>query len=276
MSIGIVVYTNETNLPILKLFLKYLFKHNSNIRIPIYAVANKFTKSDLPYSDKVTYLSANVEWSSTGAHFASTLNNVLPQIKEDYIFYFCEDYIMTNPINTGALNALTKLIDDERIDMFSFASMYAARFGWTVMDIDYTGYGFNPNIFHYTDIEYKHAFSVQPCIWKKSSLHKLVQENPNMSLHDMDNSILEGKNQYNLACTDFKIYDGAYDPEYFIIGYKEIIRHGVFLSNKNGQHMSDDNHAEVFIRKLIKENNLHNDPDYDKYIGFDKNIVDTW
>lgn len=275
MSIGIVVYTNETNLPILKLFLKYLFKYNSNIKIPIYAVANKFTKSDLPYSDKVTYLSANVEWSSTGAHFASTLNNVLPQIKEDYIFYFCEDYIMTNPINTGALNALTKLIDDERIDMFSFASMYASRFGWTTMDIDYTGYGFNSNIFYYTDIEYKHAFSVQPCIWKKLSLYKLVQDNPNMSLHDMDNSILKGKDQYNLACTDFKIYDGAYEPEYFIIGYKEIIRHGVFLMALNGHDHMEGNHSDVFMKEILKENNLHNDPDYDRYIGFDKSLI-TW
>jgi hypothetical protein len=275
MSIGIVVYTNETNLPILKLFLDYLFKYNSNIKIPIYAVANKFTKSDLPYSDKVTYLSANVEWSSTGAHFASTLNNVLPQIKEDYIFYFCEDYIMTNPINVGALNALVKLIDNERIDMFSFASMYALRFGWTVMDVDYTGYGFNPDIFYYTDTEYKHAFSVQPCIWKKSSLHKLTLENPNMSLHDMDNSILKGKDQYNLACTNFKIYDDAYYPEYFIIGYKEIIRHGVFLMALNGHDHMKESHGDVFMKKLIKENNLHNNPDYDRYIGFDKSLI-TW
>jgi hypothetical protein len=275
MSIGIVVYTNENNLPILKLFLDYLFKHNPNIIIPIYAVANKFTKSDLPYSNKVTYLSADVEWSSTGAHFASTLNNVLPQIKEDYIFYFCEDYIMTNPINIGALNALVKLIDNERIDMFSFASMYALRFGWTVMDVEYTRYGFNPDIFYYTDIEYKHAFSVQPCIWKKSSLHKLTLENPNMSLHDMDNSILKGKDQYNLACTNFKIYDDAYYPEYFIIGYKEIIRHGVFLMALNGHNHMEGNHSDMFMKKLIKENNLHNNPDYDRYIGFDKSLI-TW
>jgi hypothetical protein len=275
MSIGIVVYTNETNVPILDLFLKYFFKHNPNINIPIYAVANRFTKSDLPYSNKVTYLSADVEWSSTGAHFSKTLSNVLPQIKEDYIFYFCEDYIMTDPINVGALNALVKLIKDENIDMFSFASTYASRFKWTVMDVDYVDYGFNPNIFYYTDIDYKHAFSVQPCIWKKESLYQLTLDNPNMSLHDMDNSILKGKDRYNLACTDFKIYDGAYDPEYFIIGYKEIIRHGVFLMALNGHdHMKGD-HTDVFVTNLIKENNLLDNPDYNKYIGFDKSLF-TW
>jgi hypothetical protein len=275
MSIGIVVYTNETNIPILELFLKYFFKHNPNINIHIYVVANRFTKLDLPYNDKVTYLSANVEWSSTGAHFASTLNNVLPQIKEDYIFYFCEDYIMTDPINVGALNALIKLIKDENISMFSFASMYASRFGWTIMDVDYSSYGFNSDIFYYTDTEYKHAFSVQPCIWKKSSLHKLTLENPNMSLHDMDNSVLKNKYRYNLACTDFKIYDGAYDPEYFIIGYKEIIRHGVFLMALNGHDYMEGNHTDMFVKNLIKENNLLDNPNYDKYIGFDKSLF-TW
>jgi hypothetical protein len=39
--------------------------------------------------------------------------------------------------------------------------------------------------------------------------------------------------------------------------------------------MLEDNHAEVFIRKLIKDEDLHNNPEYDKYILFDKNLI-TW
>ena len=87
--VGVVVYTNETNLPILELFLKYFFKHNSSFPYRIYVVSNNFTKPNLPYHDKVIYLSGNVEWHSQGGHFSQTLSNVLHQIEEDYIFYFC-------------------------------------------------------------------------------------------------------------------------------------------------------------------------------------------
>ena len=46
MNLAVVVYTNETNLPILQLFLDYFFKNNPNFNLSIYAVANRFTKID--------------------------------------------------------------------------------------------------------------------------------------------------------------------------------------------------------------------------------------
>jgi hypothetical protein len=274
-KLGILVYTNETNLPILELFLKYFFKYNPTFGYPIYIVSNRFTNTTLPHQDKVTYLDGNVEWNSQGRHFSQTINNVLFQIEEEYIFYFCEDYMLTEPIDIIALNNLLQLMQDENIDMFSFASMYANTYNWHLFNIDYNKYNFNSNTIYHTDVEYKHAYSVQPCIWKKTSLQQLLSDNPNASLHDMDNSILEKKDKYKLACTHFKIYDLCCPPDYFVIGYKEIVRHGVFLMKLNGHAFDDNNHGEVFVKKIIKENNLHNKPQYDKYIGFDKALI-TW
>lgn len=271
MNLAIVVYTNETNLPILQLFLDYFFKNNPNINLPIYVVGNKFTKFELPYLGKVKYLAGYVEFQSNGGHFSETLRTVLPQIKEDYIFYFCEDYILTYSIDENALTTLMQMIQYENIDMFSFASMYPINHNFSAFDKQY----FEIPLYN-IDTNYRHAFSVQPCIWKKSSLLELLNDNPSASLHDMDNSYLQNKDKYKMVCTNLRIYDQAYEPDYFIVGYKEIIRHGVFLSNHNGQIMEDDNHAEIFIRKLIKDNNLHRNPEYDRYILFDKNIVDTW
>jgi hypothetical protein len=37
----------------------------------------------------------------------------------------------------------------------------------------------------------------------------------------------------------------------------------------------EGSHGDVFMKKLIKENNLHNNPNYDRYIGFDKSLI-TW
>jgi deoxyadenosine/deoxycytidine kinase len=73
-KLGILVYTNETNLPILELFLKYFFKYNPTFSYPIYIVSNRFTNTTLPHQDKVTYLDGNVEWNSQGRHFSQTIN----------------------------------------------------------------------------------------------------------------------------------------------------------------------------------------------------------
>jgi hypothetical protein len=203
------------------------------------------------------------------------MNNVLSQIDEEYIFYFCEDYITTDSINIKNLENLIKMMQDEDIDMFSFASSYSKAYNRPIISIDYPKYGFEDNIFYHMETSYQHAYSIQPCIWKKSSLQQLLIDNPLASLHDMDNSILNNKNKYKLVCTDFKIYDLCCPAEYFIIGYKEIIRHGVFLMKLNGQHLDDNNHGEIFVKQLIKNENLHNKPEYNKYIGFDKNLI-TW
>lgn len=273
MNVGFVVYTNETNIPILKLYLKYLFKHNPDFNLPIYVVANNFIKENLPYKDKVKYLNGNIEWNNHGKHFAKTLLNTLSEVNEEYIFYFCEDYILTDPIDIKGLNNLIQLMKDENIDLFSFASSYSKIYNRPVLNIDYIKYEFERNIFYHMENNYQHAFSVQPCIWKKSSFINLLQDNPQASLHDMDCSKLQNKDIYKIICTDYHIYDLGYDPEYFIIGYKEILRYGVFLISFNGHEHILGSHGDTFIKQMIKENNLIYDSEYDKYIGFNKNLL---
>jgi hypothetical protein len=162
---------------------------------------------------------------------------------------------------------------DKNIDMCSFASSYPTTNQWPLLNVECSKYHFQPNTFYKTDNQYKHAYSVQPCIWKKSSLQQLLNDNPSASLHDMDNSILINKDNYNIICTNYKIYDGCCPPEYFIIGYVEIIRHGVFLMALNGHEHMEGSYQDIFLKQLIKDNNLHNKSEYNKYIGFDKTLV---
>ena len=274
-SICVLVYTNESNIPILELFLKYFFKHNPTFNYPIYIASNNFTTTNLPHKDKVTYLKGDVGWNPQGKHFSQTLTNVLSQIKEEYIFYFCEDYLLTHPIDTSKLNNLLELLQDTNIDAFTFGSLYPAHNKWDILDIEYSKYNFEPNIFYKVDNQHPHAYNVQPCIWKKSSLQQLLADNPEASLHDMDNSNLINKDKYKLICTSFKIYDMCCIPEYFIIGYHEVVRHGHFLMALNGHDHMEGNYWDSFVKQLIKENDLHNKPEYNKYIGFDKSLV-TW
>ena len=166
-------------------------------------------------------------------------------------------------------------MQDENVDMFSFASSYPVNHKWPLLDVECSKYSFEPNTFYSTDNQYKHAYSVQPCIWKKSSLQQLLIDNPEASLHDMDNSVLNNKDNYKIICTNYKIYDGCCPPEYFIMGYIEIIRHGVFLMALNGHDYIENTFQDEFLKQLIKETQLHTKPEYDKYIGFDKSLI-TW
>ena len=117
----ILIYTNENNIPIIELFLKKFFHYNPHYNGKIYVVSNNYLESDLPYSDKITYLYGNVLFNKYGSHFSQTMKNILPYIDEENIFFFCDDYFLLNPIDINKLNKLCDFISNEKIDLFSFA-----------------------------------------------------------------------------------------------------------------------------------------------------------
>jgi hypothetical protein len=43
----------------------------------------------------------------------------------------------------------------------------------------------------------------------------------------------------------------------------------------NGHDSLAGNYIDIFLKQFIKENDLHNKSEYDKYIGFDKKLI-TW
>ena len=287
-KLHVVFNTNERNFPIVNLALKYFCHHNSPDGFNVSVIANKLPKTDLLYTDRVNYISGDIGFCPSGTHFGTTITKALNQIKEEFIFFFCDDYILTKHIDLKKLNILLSMIEKEQIDYFSFASSDPERFNFKKYEVKDV-YDIEKDKFYIIPPDFRHAYSVQPCIWKKSSLQELLKHNPNLTLHAMDNSSIADKSGYyrqlkddvlrynpwpnpeheynfKMLSTSFKIFDLCCPPENFIIEYREVIRHGAFHIKENGFDSVDKYHGQEFVTNLIREEKLELKPEYAKYL----------
>jgi hypothetical protein len=265
-NLRFVFFTNENNISLIELTLKYFFKHNNLENIKVSVISNNYKDySTLPFKDKVEYLNGNVSFKSDGSHFSESLKNTLCDIKEDYIFFFCDDYFFVDDTKFEDLNKLMDLITKEDIDYFGLDSINGCRSrikepSWKSFHSPHSQF---PDDFFYTmDFNYQYLYSVQPCIWKKSSLNKLAN-NYHFSLHNLDNTLPHIK-QNDFKC--IALSDTFSFSDYFIIAYIEVLRHGCFIHPLNGFHYSSDHPTVKFINKVIQEENLLNNLNFKSQI----------
>jgi hypothetical protein len=129
---------------------------------------------------------------------------------------------------------------------------------WKQPDINLSEYGFPDNCFYEFDDTVRHMYSVQPCIWKKSSLIELLNHNPELTLHQLDNTDVYNKrgerrnliekhgylfyetkeNFFNYGFNNFcyhhppltyHVDEKPMSSDFLLIDYIEIVRHGKFL-----------------------------------------------
>ena len=289
-NVHFVIHSNEKTTPIVELSLKYFDKYIGLDNINISVIANRFTQPNLPYSDMVNYITPNIPFNDGGYHFGPVLKNFIDSIQEEYFFYFCEDYMLIDDINIEQLNRLITLMKGENVDLFSFASNQPIVHNWKKHENN-TQYGFEENEIFYTRKGFLYEYSVQPCLWRKSSFNVLLQYNPEVGLHHLDTSHIKGKKgtyraidfnggdqiyvdwpedeKYNfkVLCSRYMIMD--YFPqagERFCIKYIEIIRWGkITMPGTPGPNLANDNWVQQKIFGIVDENNLKNRPEYDRY-----------
>jgi len=269
-------YTNETNLHLGELCLKHFFLHNKKDNLNVSLISNNFPHTNFKYADKVNYLSGNVGYENNGSHFAQTMLKVLKNIEQKYIFLFCDDYFFIRETKYSALENVLTMMDCDDIDYYGLDDIGAGN------NINnYEKYKSNCNV-HYIgnaylrDNNYKHLFSVQACIWKRDSLIKLLEDNPYISLHNLDDTLLSIRENNKLKCICNNLQSGfnyvdIEKNDYHLIAYYEIVRHGVFLIPENGQPLEKDSPQVQFIYKLIEEEELLNKPEFRKQLFYYKN-----
>ena len=267
-NLRFVFFTNENNVHLLKLTLKYFFKHTRLENIKVSVISNNYKKNQkLPFKNKVEYLNGNVLFSETGHHFGQSLKNTLPNIKEDYIFLFCDDYFFIDNTKINDLEKLMGFIVKENVDYFGFDDIARQEiYSWK----RYEGNNFpfsNKNLY-YRDNDYRYLYSVQPSIWKKESLLEIVNKF-DISLHNLDETlpIIKQNNTFKCFSTNFSSHF-SYDElkDYFIIAYLEVVRHGVFQHTGNNSSLSPDYPCVKFISKLIKEEKLKSRKEFEKLL----------
>lgn len=257
-------FTTENRVDLMSLTLKYFLKFNKNLKISV-AINKIPINKVLPYSNQIEYLDGQTDIKSDKTHFTNTLKNVLPKIKEDYIFYFCDDYFLMSDINVDDLNKLMRFIDEENIDYFGFEEVGCGEMIETEPYIS-NNYPFDKNSLRIKNNNYRYLYSVQPTIWKKKSLFDLSSKFLNHSIHNIDETLshIKKSNTFKCICNTLKshyTYEHSID-NYFIIAYAELTRHGVFLHPDNGCPVTKDILAVKLIDKLIHEENILQKPEF--------------
>lgn len=286
-DVHFLIHANEHSVPIAELALKYFDRYIGLDKINISVMSNRFPdRSLLEHTDKVNYISGDIDYMSSGHHYNATITNAISFIKQKYIFMFCEDYILTEPIDVDALHRMVNLFDENDIDILSLSSFLTRQSGMKFKTFEHsTKYGFREDDLLWTDKKHMHIYSVQPCIWRKSSLEEIVKYNPNMTIHHLDTAHICDKkgrfrnfdgskgicgysdwpapeDEYNLnaLCTSHTIFDYGYPPEYFIISYIEVLRRGKFH-----QGLGNDNWVHKKMMSVVEENGLKSNPAYSRY-----------
>jgi hypothetical protein len=272
-------YSNETYLPILDLTLGEFNYYFNNNPFKKYVVSNKFT--DYIFTNKnATFLNSNVDFEGQGRHFSQTMEKALSLIDEEYIIFFCDDYMLIDSPNLNNLIEICRLVEEHKIDYFTFGS--------TLPKKDWVEFNFESEIlpqgrkFFLMPDNFHYLYSVQPCIWKKQALLEILKYNPTLSLHDLDTANLKNRQGYNremdyltslwkkypfgeqsygfkTVCTDFKAYDELENFEFLVFPYIEIIRHGFF-------NITSLTNTYKFLNKFIEDRKIKDNPFFKKYI----------
>lgn len=265
-NIRFVYFTNETNIPLLKLTLPNFFKYNNLENIKVSVISNNYADDILPYSNAVQYLNGSTPFHTNGKHFSNSLKNTLSKIQEEYIFLLLDDFFFINDTKFNDLQKLMEFIVAENVDYFGFDDVAGTEiYDWSPYEKE--NYPFGKGSLYYRDSNYRYLHSLQPTIWKRKSLMALC-DRWEFSVHELDETLPQIKQENKLKCfgnNQLSHFTYTSPGDYFVIAYVEIIRHGVLQHYKNG-FAGTDYPVFSFIDQLINEHDLLNKSEYQKIL----------
>jgi hypothetical protein len=284
-DLSLLVYTNQTYLPIAELCLEQIIKHFKGIEIKKYITSNSFDKNFNFDEMGVESLTSSILFNENGSHFSEVLIKALEKINSKYVLFFLDDYFIINNVKKGVLENLISVMEDEKIDYISLMSYDYNE--WETLNIDFKKYSLPDNSLVNFNYSYYYMFSVQPCIWNRESLITILQHNKNMGVHDLDITNVKNKkgdirfhNEHGFWQTPDRFWDYnfkfvtlrkteltknfAFDErdangDYFLFLYSEAIRGGKF-------NFKTHNNNRIFLESFLKEKNIT--PDLKKYKSF--------
>ena len=197
----------------------------------------------------------------------------LDVIEEEYIFLFCDDYFVINKVDEKSLEDLLNFIKCENVDYFGFDYMNP---GDTQQEEKiYVSECMNENSdnFIVRNRDHRYLYSVQPCIWKKETLSKILTKE--ISLHNLDNTVEYLRNFENIKSlgNSFKSYmtfvssELVSDIDYFILCYVELVRHGVFMTPENDPLRKEWEIQTKIIREISNHHYFTNLPFFSKLLN---------
>lgn len=256
-NLEIVIFTNEHHIDILNVTLPRIVTYLSPIKSKINVITNKLiNNTNIDFSD-VNVIETNIVFDNNGIHFRDSMLLSLTQIKSKYILFFCDDYLINSVIKKETFNNVMNIIEHYKCDFMSFSTLKSNRqdlLKWEVISSNLSNFGIDNAVLYEVDNNFRHLYSVQPCIWKRESLIEILLYNESLTLHMLDNTMIKNKKglerilnyetnyfeSNDLTSLDygfknyiidlppltFNIDEREINSDYFIFDYGEIMRGG--------------------------------------------------
>jgi hypothetical protein len=281
-DLEIIVFTNENHIDILNVTLPRIVNYLSPINSKINVITNKFVNdTDIDFS-KVNVIDTNIKFDKNGSHFRDSMLFSLLQIKSKYVLFFCDDYLINSVIKKDTFNNVMDIIEHYNCDFMSFSTLKSNRqdlLKWKIINSNLTNFGIDDAVLYEVDKDFRHLYSVQPCIWKRESLIELLTYNEFLTLHMLDNTMIKNKkgvdrilnyetnyfesNNFNSLDYGFKNYiidlppltfnidERALNSDYFIFDYGEIMRYGKIQEYRTN--------SVIILNEFLNENPIIKD-----------------
>jgi hypothetical protein len=276
-ELEILIFTNEYHIDILNVTLPRFITYLEPINCIINIVTNKLVNNTNIDFSKVKVIETNIEFSGEGKHFRDCMLSALKNIGSKYILFLCDDYMFNSVIKKDIFDKTMDVIKFHDCDFMSFSTLASNRndlIKWNIIENNLSNFGINGGVLYEIDKNYRHLYSVQPCIWKKKSLIEILELNEYLTLHMMDNTMIKNKRGYqrnlnyetnyfesnDLTSLDYEFKNYIIDlppftynidekeinSDYFIFDYGEIMRHGKIQSYNTN--------SIIILKKFLNDN----------------------
>jgi hypothetical protein len=283
-DISTLIYTNDSNLSIAKHCLLNFNKSLESLDIERFLVSNKFSNSSMFDGLNVTLLDSQVDFKEDASHFRDVMLFALKNIKTKYVFWILDDYWFFSKFKCEVLFNLLKIMEQQSIDHLSFMAYW---YNWTPVQVDYSAFNLPENCLMEFDKKYFYMFSVQPSIWKRESLIRLLEHNDGLKVWQMDTTDVKNLkgtkrgyhnyefwdtpsdfwdynfNSVSLKRTDltanFAFDERGANGDYFCFLYSEVIRQGKFNFHTHANN-------RLFLERYLAEHGITADTsEFSKY-----------
>lgn len=275
-NIETLIFTNEKYIDILNITLPRFVKYLKNITNKVNVVTNKLINETNIDFNGVNVFDCNVQFDSLGNHFRDCMLKSLSKINSEYVLFFCDDYMINSEVKEQNFQSILDIIKFYECDFFSFSSLNYCDITiskWDIIETDLNKFGIDGGLLYEISNNYRHLYSVQPCIWKKNSLIELLKYNDMLSISSLDNTNIKNKKglyrklNYETNCYEetnenfldygfknliinyppfsYNIDDRPIGSDYFVFDYGEILRHGKVIE-------SETNSKKILIDFLEK------------------------
>lgn len=263
-KIHFIIYTNDYNISLSQVSLEEFLK-NSPKDTKIKVLTNNIPENIILNRSDLFY-NANIK-QKEGKQFSEVILNFLKKIDEDYVLFNCDDYIVNKKIEKSDFNKLIDFMDFYNVDYFSFDKMksYSDISTFTIFENKF----YENGLINIIPNDHFYRYSVQPCIWKRSSLIELLEKFQEISVHDLETHHEIRKTNYLTLGVNWNKFgdltqkDFIYDS-HFCYSTVEVIRSGVFIHSMNGFPVNESDYVSITINKLIDKYNMCDSSNFDK------------